>query len=176
MPPVAVAQEPGPSVGLAGFVPDVPLIDQEGRKVRFYSDVIRGRQFAINFVYTSCKRFCPLQARLFADLRKQLPRDIDLISISLDPVTDTPARLKEWQSRVGASEGWSLFTGRPEDVDQLVVALTGDIARPTVHRPFLLAGSDPAARLFRGNGLGEVVAVRDWVLTSVRRDGVPARD
>ena len=78
----------------ATAIPDVPVLDQNGKRLNFYSDLVRGRTVAIDFIYTECTTICPMQTthlRMVQDrLAARIGKDIALISISIDPVTDTP--------------------------------------------------------------------------------------
>ena len=125
-PTVAAAQEhQHPGAGHAGAaevvalgnmqVPDVVLIDQDGNDVRFYSDLIAGKMVAINFVFTTCTTICPPMGANFAALQRQLGEltgtEVHLISVSVDPVVDTPPRLKAWRDRFNPAPGWTMVTG-----------------------------------------------------------------
>jgi cytochrome oxidase Cu insertion factor (SCO1/SenC/PrrC family) len=111
-------------------IPDVSVLDQDGREVRFFSDLVKDKVVAINFVFTSCKASCPLLGAGFARLRERLGDrlggDCALISVSVDPTVDRPERLKEWAGRFGAGAGWTLVTspeGRKSEIDTLLKAL-----------------------------------------------------
>jgi protein SCO1/2 len=130
--------------------------DQHGQTIHFYRDLVRGRVFVINFVFTSCERLCPAQARLFAKLYQRLGDKVMLVSVSIDPATDTPERLKRWQEGFGGAPGWKLVTGTREAIDQIVMALTGDVARPDGHTPIVIIGNDSTGAWLRANGLGGV--------------------
>jgi protein SCO1 len=144
---------------LKGLIPDVSLIDQQSRSVHFYRDLVRGKTAVINFIFTRCERLCPAQGSLFAQLRKRLGEQVTLISVSLDPALDTPERLKAWQEKFGAGSGWTLVTGPREQIDRLVMALTGDIARPEGHTPIVIIGNDSSGAWVRANGLSGVDAL-----------------
>jgi protein SCO1/2 len=129
------------------FLPDLVLLDQNGRKVRFYTDLIKDKSVLISFFYTSCGYTCLRQGKVFADLQtelgKRLGKDIFLISVTRDPGTDTPERLKSWGKQYGARKGWTLITGRKTDMAKLVGHLTGDpLGRPEMHSPFIYIGND----------------------------------
>lgn len=108
-------------------VPDTTLLDQNGRKVRFKSDVLGEKTVAIQFIFTTCRAICPVMGAAFAKLQDRLGdrlgRDISLVSVSIDPVTDTPARMKQWGEQFGARPGWNLLTGEKEKVENLLKAL-----------------------------------------------------
>lgn len=126
-------------------IPDEVLLDQNGRKVRFYTDLIEGRVVIINFVFTSCTIVCPpLGAnftRIQTALGERLGKDVHLISITRDPETDTPAKLRAWSAKYGARAGWTLVTGEKAQIDNVLLALIGDIARKGEHSPIVLVGS-----------------------------------
>src|SRR5262249_33455984 len=78
----------------ANYFPNVPVIDQNGRTLTFYDDVIKGKIVVISFIYTSCQDLCPLTTAKMAQLEDKLDgavgRDLFFISISVDPENDTP--------------------------------------------------------------------------------------
>ncbi|HEX6183864.1 MAG TPA: SCO family protein [Pyrinomonadaceae bacterium] len=138
-------------------IPDVELLDQDGRKVRFYTDIVKGKTVAVNFVFTTCTTICPPLGATFARLQKELGaragRDVRLVSISVDPATDTPERLKAWGAKFHAAEGWTLVTGRKPQVDELLRALGAGVASPADHTPTVLIGNDAAGQWTRAYGL-----------------------
>ena len=81
-------------------IPDVSLVDQEGRPVRFHTDLIKDKVVVVNFIFTTCTTVCPPMGATFGKLREQLGekagKDVHLVSVSVDPRTDTPERLKAW--------------------------------------------------------------------------------
>ena len=102
-------------------IPDVELLDQDGRKIHFYSDLVKGKTVAINFIFTTCTTICPPMGATFASVQKELgDRDVQFISISVDPVTDTPERLKAWRAKFKAGPRWTLVTGEKEKIDELL--------------------------------------------------------
>jgi len=80
-------------------------------------------------------------------------RDVELISVSIDPMTDTPARLKSWSARFGARAGWTLLTGSNSDVERLLKSLGVYSANRFSHAPIALVGSDASGRWERVSGL-----------------------
>ncbi|HVT16914.1 MAG TPA: SCO family protein [Thermoanaerobaculia bacterium] len=138
-------------------LPDIELVDQDGRPVHVYSDLVRGKRVAINFVFTTCTTICPPMGanfeRLQALLGARAGADVRLISVSVDPQTDTPQRLKAWGTRFHAGSGWSLLTGRKEDVDRLLKALGVFTPDPASHAPVVVLGNDAVGRWTRAYGL-----------------------
>lgn len=135
---------------------DVTVQAQDGRKLHFYSDLVKGRRVAINFIFTSCTTVCPVMGLRFAQLQPLLgKRDVSLISISIDPANDTPARLRAWSARMGAKSGWTLVTGAKTDIDTLLQSLGAPAADPTSHSPLVIVVDDRAGKWQRVDGLSE---------------------
>jgi protein SCO1/2 len=119
----------------APALPDVTVVTESGTKVPF-RDLVEGRTVAINFIFTSCPTVCPLMGASFGRVQKLLAgREVTLISVSVDPETDTPARLTEWRKRFGAEAGWTLVTGSQSDIDLLLKAFGVFTADPVSHSP-----------------------------------------
>ena len=146
-----------PAVNSGLSIPDVELLDQDGRRVRFYSDLVRGKTVAINFIFTTCTTVCPPMGATFARVQRELGaragRDVHLISISVDPATDTPERMKAWGAKFKAGPGWTLVTGPKPQVDELLRALAASSARREDHTPNVLIGDDSTGRWTRAYGL-----------------------
>jgi protein SCO1 len=160
-------------------IPDVEVLDQEGRSLHFYSDLVRGRAVAVNFIFTTCTTICPPLAATFGKLRALLAeegRDVQLISISVDPTTDTPERLKAWSQKFGAGPGWTLVTGRKEDIVRLLKALGAYTADINQHPP-LVVMANPQGRWTRAYGLAppaKLAAAIDALTALGRGDGKDA--
>jgi cytochrome oxidase Cu insertion factor (SCO1/SenC/PrrC family) len=141
-------------------IPDIELLDQNGRKIHFYSDLVKGHTVAINFIFTTCTTICPPLGATFARVQKELGnrvgRDVRLISITVDPATDTPERLKAWGAKFHAGEGWTFVTGDKPQVDELLRALGASSARREDHSPTVLIGNDTSGTWTRTYGLAQV--------------------
>ena len=140
-------------------IPDVELLDQNGRKIHFYTDLVKGKTVAINFIFTTCTTICPPLGATFARVQKELGdkvgRDVRFISISVDPATDTPERLKAWGAKFHAGDGWTLVTGAKPQVDELLRALGASSARREDHTPTILIGNDASGSWTRTYGLAK---------------------
>jgi protein SCO1 len=136
---------------------DSILIDQDGRPVKFASQAIGDRIVVINFIYTTCGTVCPLISATFKQLQdklgQRLGKDVWLVSISLDPVTDTPARLKEYAARYHAKPGWLWLTGNATDVEQVLNGLGTTSANFREHAPLILVGDGKSGLWVRFNTL-----------------------
>ncbi len=137
-------------------IPDVEVIDHEGRKHRFYSDLIRGKTVVVNAVYTRCQSVCPLLGKTFRDLETalgdRLGRDVYLISISRDPENDTPEDLAAWRKKYGAKPGWIFVTGDKKSIDSVLTVLTGDPAFTGMHSGIAVLGNDATGVWVRDSG------------------------
>jgi cytochrome oxidase Cu insertion factor (SCO1/SenC/PrrC family) len=153
------AAPPAAAHGAGLQIPDVELLDQDGRHVRFYSDLVKGKTVAINFIFTTCTTICPPLGATFARVQKDLGertgRDVHLISISVDPAVDTPERLKAWGAKFHAGPGWTFVTGAKSQVDELLRALAASTARPEDHSPVVLIGNEARGQWTRTYGLAK---------------------
>ncbi len=138
-------------------IPDVEVLDQEGNALHFYSDLIKGKTVAINFIFTNCTTICPPLAATFARVQKEMGdkvgKDVHFISISVDPLTDTPERLKAWGAKFKAGTGWTFVTGTKPEMDKLLNALGASVSRREDHTPAVIIGNDAKGVWTRTYGL-----------------------
>jgi len=164
----AASKMDGPvTVGGLKF-PDSILVNEHGEKVRFYSDLIKGKTVAINTIFTTCTTICPLMGANFAKVRKLIGDrpDVTLISISIDPTEDTPARLSQWQHGFGATgQGWTLLTGDRNDVLALLKALQVFTPDKQDHQPVVLVGGDGASAWSRASALMPAADLAQLILS-----------
>jgi protein SCO1/2 len=138
--------------------PNVELITQEGKKVHFYDDLIKGKIVAIEFIYTSCEYACPLETARLAQVQKKLGNrvgsDIFFYSISIDPEHDTPEVLKGYMEKYHVGPGWTFLTGKKKDIDFLSQRL-GLYSDPSInkdgHLPHILIGNEATGQWMRGS-------------------------
>lgn len=105
----------GPIRSLRDYaVPAVRLVREDGKAVSLPDEVNDGRPVLLNFIFTSCSSFCPLMSSVFAQFERRLGPDagkVHLMSISIDPEQDTPARLREYAHKFQAGRNWQHYTG-----------------------------------------------------------------
>ncbi|NWF74287.1 MAG: SCO family protein [Nitrospirae bacterium] len=110
----------GPS---AARFPDVVLTTHEGRDVRFYQDLVKGKVVLINFMYATCTNSCPTftanLVRVQRLLGDRVGRDVFMYSISLDPEHDTPQVLAGYAKNYSVQPGWTFLTGSLADITTL---------------------------------------------------------
>jgi len=116
-------------------VPDASFVDQDGKKLGFRA--FKGSTLVVTFIYTRCPlpTFCPLMDRHFATIQTRLKNDpalknVHLVSISFDPITDTPPVLKKHARTLEADpRRWTFLTGTRDDVDQFAARFGVSISR-----------------------------------------------
>lgn len=109
-------------------LPNIEVITHEGKKVRFYDDLVKDKKVAINFMYTKCTDgTCPITTanlvRVQKLLKDRVGRDIFFYSVTLTPEHDTPEVLKRYTKAYGVGPGWLFLTGKPDDIERLRRAL-----------------------------------------------------
>jgi protein SCO1/2 len=128
----------------AKYFTSTELVDQHGRPHRVYEDLIRGRKVLINFAFTSCKGVCPGMtanlARVQRLLGARVGKEISILTLTVDPVNDTPAVLAEFAAKFHASPGWYFLTGTPDNVATVLGRLGGLAKKPEEHAATLLIG------------------------------------
>ena len=142
------------------IIPDVDILDQEGNALHFYSDLIKGKTVAINFIFTNCTTICPPLAATFARVQREMGdrvgKDVHFISISVDPLTDTPERLKAWGAKFKAGPGWTFVTGEKQEMDKLLNALGAAVSKREDHTPAMIIGNDSKGVWTRTYGLAKI--------------------
>jgi len=144
---------------------DAPLLDASGKRVRLAQEVIGGRIAVVNFIYTSCTTVCPVSSASFQQLQQRLGarlgKEVVLVSITVDPLRDTPQRLREYAGRYEAREGWVWLTGAKPDVDSVLKGLGAYSARFEDHPAMVLIGDargGPWTRIFGFPSVDDLVA------------------
>ena len=110
-----------PTSFLTNFAP-LKLVDQAGRP--FAVDELRGKVVLFNFIFTSCPNICPVQTQALAEVQRAIPQSdrdrVQFVSVSIDPVHDTPAVLLSFAQRFKLDFArWTFVTGGTEDIDRL---------------------------------------------------------
>jgi protein SCO1 len=144
-------------------IPDITIYDQNGKQLHFYTDLIKGKTVAINFIFTTCTTICPPMTATFRKVQQQLGErvgaDIEMISISVDPTTDVPARIKDYANKFNVGPGWTFVTGSRLEINQLLKALGGYAADRNEHTPVILVGNERAGYWTRTYGLASPATI-----------------
>lgn len=139
------------------YFTDVVLVDQDGEPMRLYSDLLRGKTVVISPFFTSCTGVCPVLTGKLAAIQRRfadrLGKDLRLISISVDPETDTPERLKAYAERFNAGPGWYFVAGKKENVDWALYKLGQYVEEKEAHTNILIIGNETTGRWRKVFGL-----------------------
>lgn len=158
-------------------VPNTPVLDQDGQKRDFYTDLVKGKTVAINFIFTDCVGVCPTLSAKFRKLQQELGdrigREIHLISISVDPTTDVPERLKAYGAKFKAGPGWTLITGSKPEIDQLLRALGSYTADRNAHTQMFLIGNEAAGYWTRISGLASTAELIGVINEAAAKSSIP---
>ncbi|WP_349618499.1 SCO family protein [Azotobacter salinestris] len=152
---------------------DVPLRDQYGRELRL-AEAVDGRIMVIGFVYTRCTTVCPVLSAIMQKVQAQLGEragaEVGLLSISVDPLRDTPARLLEYSRAYQAGPGWQWLTGEAAAVDETLRGLGVWSADFASHPPTLLVGDARSGQWTRYYGFTDpaVLVARIEALAAAR--------
>ena len=142
----------------ANYFPNVILTTQDGKKVHFYDDVLKGKSVVIDMIYTSCGFACPLETARLVQVQKMLGdrvgKDIFFYSITIDPEHDTPKVLKAYAEKYHVGPGWTFLTGKKSDIELLGKKLglwnsEPDPNNPDGHTPSVLIGNEPGGQWMR---------------------------
>jgi len=127
------------------YFTDLKVITNEGREVRFYSDLLKDKTVLISFFYLDCGTVCPLQNKILAELQNQLAgrlgKDILILSLTVDPGRDTPALVNAYGRAWNAKPGRLFLTGSKANVDWIVYKLGGYVEDPKTHKTTYLLGN-----------------------------------
>jgi protein SCO1/2 len=103
--------------------PALRLLGHDGRPTTL-ADALRQRITVVQLMFTGCSAICPLQGMLFASLQAALPTrgmaDVQLLSLSIDPLGDNPKALSTWLRRFAAGPTWRAAAPVPVDLDGLL--------------------------------------------------------
>jgi protein SCO1/2 len=153
------------------YFSDVELIDQDGKKVRFYSDVLKGKTVVVNAFFTSCTSVCPPMNRNMQKIQEALGdrvgRDVFFVSITVDPAVDTPERLKEYAKNFHAGPGWIFLTGKKENLDWALYKLGQYVENKDDHKTILIVGNESTGlwkKAFAMANIAELVQVVESVV------------
>jgi len=134
-------------------LPDAMLVTQNGDEVRLVDDVIDGRIVVVDFVYTTCTTVCPVLSATFRQVQQKLGarvgEDIVMVSVSVDPQRDTPARMKSYAARLGASDGWVWLTGDKRNVKDVLEAFGAYTPNFADHPSMILVGDGASGQWTR---------------------------
>ncbi|HKS11036.1 MAG TPA: SCO family protein [Pyrinomonadaceae bacterium] len=152
------------------YFTDVELIDQNGKKVRFYTDVLKGKTVVVNAFFTSCTSVCPPMNRNMQKIQEafgdRVGRDVFLVSITVDPAVDTPEKMKNYAKNFHAGPGWMFLTGKKENLDWALYKLGQYVESKDDHTTVLIVGNEKTGlwkKAFAMANVAELVQVVESV-------------
>ena len=154
-------------------LPNIELVTHEGRRVRFYDDLVKGKVVAINFMFATCRNACPESTQHLVEVQHALGdrmgRDVTFLSISLDAERDTPEVLRGYAEAHGAGPGWYFLTGKHDDIELLRHKLGAYELDPVIdadrtqHTGLVILGNEPAGRWKAITALAKPVRIRQAI-------------
>lgn len=161
-------------------LPDVPLRDQHDRERRLAADVIGERIVVIDFVYTSCTTVCPVVSAIMSEVQGRLGarvgREVALVSLTVDPLRDTPARLREYARGHGAGPGWAWLTGSAAAVGDTLKGLGTWTPNYEDHPVVMLVGDGRSGKWTRFYGFADPAALVAQVESFIAARGAAGKE
>ena len=153
------------------YFTDVVLLNQNGERMRFYSDLLQNKVVIIDSFFATCQGSCLPMNRNLEKLQEALGdrvgKDVFIISISVDPGVDTPASLKEYAKKLHARPGWYFLTGDKQNVDFALNKLGQYVNDKQDHLNIFIIGNERTGLWKKAFGLArsdELVKVVESVL------------
>lgn len=178
--PLAAPSSRGEMSAAHKYFTDVVLVNQDGKEMRFYSDLLKGRVVIINTFFTTCTSVCPPMTRTLERIQEwlgdRLGKDAFILSISVDPEVDTPPKLKAFADSYGARPGWQLLGGRKENVQVALRKIGQFVESRDNHSTILIVGNERTGLWKKAFGLAkpsDLITVVETVLEDA--DERPAR-
>jgi protein SCO1/2 len=135
--------------------PDVKLVRDDGKTVALPAELDDGRPVILNFIYTSCTTICPVSSQVFEQFQERLGtkhEPVHLVSISIDPEQDTPARLRAYAKQFNAAPGWNHYTGTVAATSAVQWAFNAFRGDKMSHTPLTLVRAAPGKPWIRMDG------------------------
>lgn len=166
-----------PPAGTPVRFADVTLTDRQEHPVRLKDDLVADKIVVMGFIYTSCTTVCPVISAIMQKVQTQLGErvgaQVQLVSISVDPLRDTPARLREYSLRYRPGPGWAWLTGSVQAVTDTLKGLGTWSADFTDHQPVIMVGDGRSAQWTSFYGFTDpaVLVAKVEALSAARENG-----
>ena len=162
-----LARGSAPASLAARYLANIRVRDQFDRRLRFYDDLVKGRTVLINFMFTTCDGICPRATANLAKVQDLVPdllgNKLHMLSVSVDPVNDTPRQLARYAAAHHARPGWYFLTGTPRDMKDLRVSLGAPEDDKMQHTGLVTIGNDPVGRWRHFYSLSSPIAIAEAV-------------
>ncbi|MCB1035942.1 MAG: SCO family protein [Acidobacteria bacterium] len=174
--PAARAEKPR---GSEVYFGEIELVDQFGKPHHLYTDLLKDKVVVINAMFTSCTSACPAMAARLAEVQNwlgdRLGKEVYILSISVDPKNDTPAKLLAFAESFRARPGWYFLTGEPENVSQALKKLGQYVDDPEAHQSIMLMGNEPTGLWKKAMGLADAQQLIQILDTVIKDQGPEAQ-
>jgi cytochrome oxidase Cu insertion factor (SCO1/SenC/PrrC family) len=156
------ATVPAPAATSAAhkYFTDVELVNQDGERMRLYSDVLKDRVVVVNAFFATCQGNClPMNRnleKLQAAFKERMGKDLYIVSISVDPTVDTPQSLKEYAKKSAAVPGRLFLTGKKENVNWALYKLGQYVEQRDQHTTIFIIGNERTGLWKKAAGLAQV--------------------
>ena len=164
----AVAAEPSPA---EKYFTNIELLNQHGERLRLYADLLKGKVVVINSFFSTCKGSCPVMLSSFSRIQEhfadRVGKDLSLISITVDPQTDTPQVLAALADQWKAKPGWQFLTGDKASVDAALHKLGQRVDNKESHSNVFIIGKESTGLWKKARGLSkpeEIIPLIEEVL------------
>ncbi len=144
-------------------IPDVTLINQDGKKISLKSLLNGEKPVLLDFIYATCTTICPILSVGFSHFQVKLGPEADkvqLVSISIDPDNDTPEIMKKYLERYKSQPGWDFLTGKRRDIIQVMKAFDAYVVNKMNHYPMTIFHAPGSQEWVRIDGL---LGVKDLI-------------
>ena len=163
-----MAAEPSPA---EKYFTNVELVNQHGERLRLYADLLKGKVVVINSFFSTCKGSCPVMLSSFSKIQEhfadRVGKDLFLISITVDPQTDTPQVLAALADQWKAKPGWQFLTGDKASVDAALHKLGQRVDNKESHSNVFIIGKEATGLWKKARGLSkpeEIIPLIEEVL------------
>ncbi|TDR39320.1 protein SCO1/2 [Tahibacter aquaticus] len=157
--------------GAAIYLAGLALVDQNGKTVDLYKDYIAGHGIVLHSFFTRCEGSCPVMMTTLQALQKRLGprlgRDVQIVSITVDPGHDTPEVLAAYARRVQAKPGWHFLGGSSEQVNTALRRIGQYADAPENHMNLIIVGNESSGDWRKLHGLAPLREVVEQLLDAV---------
>lgn len=176
---LAIGPQVGKNSAAWDYFTDVVLINQDGRELRLYSDLIKDRVVVINAMFTSCTGVCPPMSRTMEQIQdwlgERLGTQAYLLSFTVDPATDTPPTLKQFAEKYHARPGWHFLTGKKENLELALRKLGQYVEVRDDHSNLIIIGNDRTGLWKKAFGLAKAEDLIKIVQSVLEDNGTASR-
>jgi protein SCO1/2 len=148
-------------------IPNVQLLTQHDTQVDLKKDVIGDDIAVVSFAYTTCTTICPVVTAIFSQVQDRLGdklgKQVKLVTITVDPNRDTPARLLKYSKKHGAKDGWTWLTGKKDNVIKALNAFGAYTVNFEDHPAMILIGDGKSNTWYRYYGFSAPADIENKV-------------